>query len=144
MSAGVASGWPWAGWGRLGRQIDGLSHIFISSFSPRSCRRFLPPLRAANRRTVEPDCALGCNHLVGCPLVTALYCPLTPNNALHHEDSAFWGNFTALSDPKDSSSYGFGIKVIPTARINEDDSVASTVGVGGVVLTARQKYVARL
>jgi len=90
MSARVASGWPRAGWGRLGRQVDGLSHIFISSFGPRSGRGFLPPLWAANGRAVEPNCALGSNRLVSGPVVTALYCPLTTSEAPHQDHSIFW------------------------------------------------------
>jgi cystathionine gamma-synthase len=40
---------------------------------------------------VEPNCALGRNRLVGCPLVTALHCPLTANEAAHYEHCIFLG-----------------------------------------------------
>src|SRR5437867_1045955 len=78
MSAGVASGGPWASWGRPGRQVDGLSRIFVSRFGARSRCWFLSQLLAANWATLEQDCAVDCHSLVFFPLVAAIHCPLTP------------------------------------------------------------------
>ena len=73
MSTGVASGWPWTSWGRPGRQVDGLSHIFVSPFDPRSCRGFLSQLLATNGATLEQNCALGCHSSIRFPVVTPLH-----------------------------------------------------------------------
>jgi|SRR5258708_9577155 hypothetical protein len=90
MSAVAASRWPGASWRRPGHQVDGLSHIFVSSFDARSRRRFLSELLAKNRATVEQNSTLGCRSLVGFALVIAIHSALRLNQTLNHDESSLW------------------------------------------------------
>lgn|SRR6266550_1547934 len=90
MSACAASRWPRASGRWTGRQVDGLSFIFVSCFGPRSRRGFLSELLAKNRATVAQNSTLGCRSLVGFALVTAIHSALRLIQTLNHDESALW------------------------------------------------------
>ena len=73
MSRGVASGWARTSWGRPGRQVDGLSRIFVSPFGALSRGWFLSQLLPTNGATLEQNCALGCHSFICFPVVTPLH-----------------------------------------------------------------------
>jgi hypothetical protein len=75
------------GWRQSGRQVDGLSNLFVSGFSPSVGRGILLQLWEEDWTPLEPNCPLDCDRDIRGALVIAV--PHFHNAAVGHTAKSF-------------------------------------------------------